>query len=951
MFNKKSRFFIAFFILIFSCITYSQSVKDRRYELGGIDSLQNLRGTEFYPYPSDYNTDLSFKIKWKYRFNDEIKMIFTGDVNGDGLLEIVIFHETYISILDHKGIQSKIIHVPGENVSGGFIDDMDKDGCMDIIIGKRIYEKAVIFIYSFGEAEISKYIKEGTQFTTLTPAAVLNEKLFSYVFTDYNPPYPRGYTAFKKNNSDEIFHYKIGSGGSVISSISDLNNDGTYLLSNAPSNTKSGASGDGINHKSTLTNDSTVFIVVIDDKGEEIITSNFNPVNPPSGKVRSYFLNSGNRYEEKIFILGEALTSPFLYNNVHFIMDIKTGKVINTFKRDYPGAGWLCVIADLDKDGIEEIITSCDNSEVYIFDQQLTTIKYKKAELSVLAANDLNNDGKIDIICKSGDFIVLIDENLAEKFRYKLNTDGIKYLIISDIDFNGRNEIILSSNTTNLFVLEMSDNPELPAPENVKSFVYGENIVLTWEYPNYISFARFHVYRNTKPSFKIDDKFLIGSAEKTERSFSYYQETGKKYYYKVIAVWETYGDTTYTWGYESKESFSSEAHLGSTVKISWFQRYSSEIIAFAIFISILILTFVLNKFIRYKKDIVSKFLPVFKGAPVAAVIYDSGFKIRYINNAAIEIFKEVSPVKQENSIMEYFKRNNLTDWETLLNNFALNNREDVRKELILPAGKISKTLMVILRKINNSLFFLLAIDISDYLTTKNALAWTTMAHSLAHEIKNPLTSIQLALQSLTIQYLSNRPEDVKKSSVYVNSIDEDIERIRRETNRLLQFSVLSRFKKDNINLYELFRKLSSGYEIFKKQVELKIDLNPDIKIYGNGDMLELAFKNILDNSLEAISGKGSIIIRCTLMEKPDENTGRINNFTVIEISDSGCGIPKENLNKIFEPKFTTKDLGAGFGMTIVKHIVENHDGFIEVKSKAGIGTSVYITLPQERVRS
>ena len=109
------------------------------------------------------------------------------------------------------------------------------------------------------------------------------------------------------------------------------------------------------------------------------------------------------------------------------------------------------------------------------------------------------------------------------------------------------------------------------------------------------------------------------------------------------------------------------------------------------------------------------------------------------------------------------------------------------------------------------------------------------------------------------------------------------------------------------------------------------------KILGDAEFLRSVFNNLFINATQAIESDGKLNVKIS----PDEN------FVKIEITDTGNGIPAENLPKIFEPYFSTKETGTGLGLAIVYKIVEMHNGTIEVESKEGEGTKFTVRLPKD----
>lgn len=212
-----------------------------------------------------------------------------------------------------------------------------------------------------------------------------------------------------------------------------------------------------------------------------------------------------------------------------------------------------------------------------------------------------------------------------------------------------------------------------------------------------------------------------------------------------------------------------------------------------------------------------------------------------------------------------------------------------------------------------------------------------LAAGIAHEINNPLAGI-LIYSSLLMEDL---PKDDPKRG--------DLERIVQEASRckeivrsLLEFARQTEPKKEPTDIN---RAINDGLFFLVNQalfhnIEIVKNLDPNLPfVYGNAGQLKQVFMNIIVNAAEAMHGNGTLTI--TTSVSPDENN------VLIEFTDTGEGIPEENLSRIFEPFFTTKDVGKGTGLGLATSygIIEEHGGKIKVKSKLGVGTTFTIELP------
>lgn len=208
-----------------------------------------------------------------------------------------------------------------------------------------------------------------------------------------------------------------------------------------------------------------------------------------------------------------------------------------------------------------------------------------------------------------------------------------------------------------------------------------------------------------------------------------------------------------------------------------------------------------------------------------------------------------------------------------------------------------------------------------------------LAAGAAHEIRNPLTSIKSSLQ-----YLKTKSQDDKEQRL-MDSALEETERIDEILSGLLSFSRPSEIKKEKGNLIETLEESLQliSFQLKKQKIKVSLDFPPS-PLYLNGDKAQLKqlFLNLFLNSLQAMKDGGELKIEVT----PSED-GR----ALVAISDTGGGIPEENLDKIFDPFFTTKKGGTGLGLSICYGIVQTHQGEIEIKSKVGQGTTALVRLP------
>uniref|UniRef100_A0A7V1EIH8 histidine kinase n=1 Tax=candidate division WOR-3 bacterium TaxID=2052148 RepID=A0A7V1EIH8_UNCW3 len=199
-----------------------------------------------------------------------------------------------------------------------------------------------------------------------------------------------------------------------------------------------------------------------------------------------------------------------------------------------------------------------------------------------------------------------------------------------------------------------------------------------------------------------------------------------------------------------------------------------------------------------------------------------------------------------------------------------------------------------------------------------------MASWVAHEIRNPLTSIDGFAQLLTTT------DDKERMKNYIEEIHKGAHRINHIIDDILTFACSKKMEFKKINLYELINDILMTIKV---RCEFQTDGMPLVK--GEEESLRRLFVNLITNSVEAMDENGFLQIKF----------GRKDDFIIAHVIDKGKGIDEKELKNIFTPFYTTKPRGTGLGLAIVKKIVDDHNGKIEIESKLGQGTKISVLLP------
>ncbi len=221
----------------------------------------------------------------------------------------------------------------------------------------------------------------------------------------------------------------------------------------------------------------------------------------------------------------------------------------------------------------------------------------------------------------------------------------------------------------------------------------------------------------------------------------------------------------------------------------------------------------------------------------------------------------------------------------------------------------------------------------------------TLAAGLAHEIKNPLGGIRGAAQLLGMELPEESP--LKE---YTSVMTREVDRVNDLIEELLDLARPPSPRQGQVNLGRMLSDivLLQRENHRPRQVDFQLQLDPSIPaIRADEKLLIRLFLNLVKNAAEAVEKGGRVLIRSRigsrfLYNRPGEKPMPL---VLIEIRDNGPGIPREQMENLFTPFFTTKDRGTGLGLTICQKIVNDHGGFLKVESEPGEGTLFTVSLP------
>jgi len=287
-------------------------------------------------------------------------------------------------------------------------------------------------------------------------------------------------------------------------------------------------------------------------------------------------------------------------------------------------------------------------------------------------------------------------------------------------------------------------------------------------------------------------------------------------------------------------------------------------------------------------------------------------------------------------------------YKSIISNFISDKnifrKQTVRKEIGISIKRRYLKLLVslnILRDDQDKYLGLVAVfeDLTELERAQRMAAWRDVARRIAHEVKNPLTPIQLSAQRLRRKYshwLSGEDRTVfdECTSLIINSVEE----LRMLVN---EFSSLARMPPAKLALYDIKLIIRDAILLYKdshKDIAFRFAESNDIPLFKfDKEQIKRVMINLLDNAVAAISDKGEIVVSLFF----EDASGIVR----VEVADTGEGISNKDKEMLFEPYFSTKKSGTGLGLAIVSKIIADHNGLVRVEDNVPKGAKFVIEVP------
>jgi two-component system nitrogen regulation sensor histidine kinase NtrY len=348
---------------------------------------------------------------------------------------------------------------------------------------------------------------------------------------------------------------------------------------------------------------------------------------------------------------------------------------------------------------------------------------------------------------------------------------------------------------------------------------------------------------------------------------------------------------------------------------------------------------------------------ILENIPTGVISVDETETIRRVNPAAVRMFGESS--RQAINFVQLLGEETAHSLHILMRR-SLRLGTATQELEFSAAGRLLRAAVTVSslgpRRTNRG-YVVVVDDLTDLLRAQKAAAWQEVAQRIAHEIKNPLTPIQLSSQRLS-RYLerhrqgaantgSNEPPELVRLVGECSSL---IEREVRVLESLVgEFSQFARFptaKLSPASPNEIVNEALSVFEGRLEGIRVQKDLAPDLPVIrADGELLRRVLVNLIDNAAESMEGSS---VKEMLLSTRFNNDREI---VEIVVADSGHGISPEDKDRLFLPHFSTKDRGTGLGLAIASRIMAEHHGSIRVEDNLPTGAKFILQLPMAEVAS
>jgi len=314
-------------------------------------------------------------------------------------------------------------------------------------------------------------------------------------------------------------------------------------------------------------------------------------------------------------------------------------------------------------------------------------------------------------------------------------------------------------------------------------------------------------------------------------------------------------------------------------------------------------------------------------------VEDDGFYDKELQSFLIRLGQVYSFMLVIAFALAYFLSTYITQsLKTISDKLSETSLEQKNEKIVLEANSKEINLLI---KAYNSMVDELELSATKLAQSEREEAWREMAKQVAHEIKNPLTPMRLTVQSFQRKFDANDPELKQKLKDYSETLIQQIDTMSSVASAFSNFASMPAQQNETLNVVEV---VELALDIFNEDYIVFESMEEEIISKMDRTQLIRIITNLVKNAIQSIPLEQKIKSILVTVQRDDNNV-------LILVKDNGIGIEEHNIDRIFEPKFTTKNSGMGLGLGIIKNIIENYKGTITFETKYGKGTTFTVSLP------
>lgn len=332
---------------------------------------------------------------------------------------------------------------------------------------------------------------------------------------------------------------------------------------------------------------------------------------------------------------------------------------------------------------------------------------------------------------------------------------------------------------------------------------------------------------------------------------------------------------------------------------------------------------------------------------------DRHLKLRVVNSSANQILD----AELENAIGKSLESLNLfaphlQQFVEVVSRHLKEDEKEWREEIVVQKKSGNRILMcqgaplqanTLVNSAAASGFVIVFDDVTEFVHAQRDAAWGEVARRLAHEIKNPLTPIQLSAERLRRKYLDKMsPEDAEVLDRSTHTIVQQVESMKEMVKAFSEYARAPRMEMQKLKLEDLVDEVLDLYRGDDTTATLTVEFSNDLPpVEVDPGRIRQLLHNLIKNALESTA----TVVKPSISISLSEDISGAHSYAVLRVQDNGPGIPEHILANLFEPNTTTKTKGSGLGLAVVKRIVEEHGGEVFAENNQSGGASIIVRLP------